>query len=332
MDFNFTATTTLGYQYTPYTDGHAVGYVVTAPGGNRQVILLNPGDETENGFASVDVNISEIVSDGDPTTDEHLDKGDSQSWISLFDDATTADALARDDLRMMSIGDTPTAAEITLRAAEYADRIEHDRDGTKGLDFIAIEHRANHEGYLLDLDRIVQWLRLYGVESEIEQNAGGNTALLNIDGGKVTFGPAWLEFTGTAMNRTWRAWAGTDDSYLTTGEDDPAASISNAGWSELETAWMAINMLTGQSPWQYDGNRRTIAKATPVTSPGTTKQPVSAYPSDAIVIEKATLDEWAGRTLTGAEVIRIAEVAHLSEMPAVIDTIAQAIARADREV
>lgn len=252
-----------GYEYRPFTDGVQVGFVVTAPNGTRQAILLRPCRQTDNGFASVNVTLADVDTDADidPKSKTYLETAQSMAWVDLFTDEVTADTLARGDLQTMAIGAEPTAEEIRLRAAEHLDRIRMDRYGLKGLNFIEVEERSKHDGEVLDLGRVGEWLRLYGVNAGVE-HGGGNVSVFSVDGGRVTLGPGWYE--GTALNR--RAYAATDDAYLTTSEDDPDASF-RAQWSELETAWMAINILTGKPVYTFDGPRRRPAKAEPVGPP-----------------------------------------------------------------
>lgn len=73
------------------------------------------------------------------------------------------------------------------------------------------------------------------------------------------------------------------------------------------------------SPW-----RLTVRDGEAAIEDGTV-----TFEREAIVIERPTLEEWVGRPLTGDEVIGIAQAAHMSTMPDVIDTIAARIARGD---
>lgn len=253
MDFDFTVTTTEGYVYEPYTDGHAVGFICTAPNGKRQAIQISPCGETDNGFASVFINLSEIYTDGTP--DKHMDDG--TAWQDLFDVDTTADTLARDDLKTMSMGDTATEQEIALRAAEYVDHISA---GRRDLDVRHPADAAYSDGEEVhDLRRIVQWLRLYGVPSHVELG-GGNVALVNV-GDKVTIGPGWYADNGQI------AKASTAECYVSTDDTDPGKPYSWQ-YTELEMVWIAISMLTGRAPWQIQAdNRRSVVKAAPVGPP-----------------------------------------------------------------
>lgn len=265
--FDFTITTDEGYTYRPFTNGHAVGFIATAPNGKREFLFLNPSGATDDGFADIAVYHGEVDEDVTVDADGYIDDdaifdSEAQLFFCPFDVDTTADALARLDLATMSIGAEPTAEELSLRTAEYVGRLKRDKEQDGPLDFMARDRRASHDvGVLLDLQLTASWLRLYGVPAEVE-HTGGNNALLTVAGGKVNLGPGWFE--GTAAN--WRAFAGTDDAYLTTDDDDPTSSV-RVCWTELETAWMAINMLTGRPVFTYHGLRREVAKPVPLGAP-----------------------------------------------------------------
>jgi hypothetical protein len=50
-----------------------------------------------------------------------------------------------------------------------------------------------------------------------------------------------------------------------------------------------------------------------------------AYETESVVIERETLEEWAGRTLTPAEVTRIAEAVGFSSIPEAFGVIAESL-------
>ncbi len=261
--FDFTFKAEEGYAYTPFTNGVAVGYVITAPNGKREIVFLNPSGGTDDGFADIAIYQGELdpdvtVDDDGFLADEKIYDPQAMTYIAPFDYDTTADALARIDLAKMSIGAEPTAEELELRTAEYIGRLKRntDRDGPE--DFMARERRESHHGDLLDLELVARWLHLYGVPATVE-HAGGNSAVVTIAGGRVTLGPGWFE--GTAIR--WRAFAGTDDAVLSLASSPGGI---RAQWTELETAWMAINILTSRAVFTYadDGaGARRPAKAAP---------------------------------------------------------------------
>lgn len=264
--FDFTITTDEGYTYRPFTNGHAVGFIVSAPNGKREFLFLNPSGATDNGFADVAVYLGEVDADVVADDDGYVDDDaiydpQAMTFISPFDVDTTADTLARKDMARMCIGAEPTPEEIALRAAEHADYLTLEIEGLDTLPESVKRTREAHEGEeILDMDRVMRWLHLYGVPAHIE-HGGGNIALLIADG-RVSIGPGWYE----GPHRT-SPHAGTGDCYLTTDEDDDDATV-NVHYGELETAWSAMNMLAGRPVFTTDGTgRRQVVKPTRVGLP-----------------------------------------------------------------
>lgn len=263
MDFNFTVTTTEGYTYRPFTNGHAVGFHVTAPNGTCEILFINPSGETDDGYASATFyqgttgpDINAIASDDDTLY------GVTARWhTDLFDIPTTAHALAVNDLKTMAIGPEPTDVEIALRAAEHAAELIR-------------KYKEDEVTAPINLNRVVAWLKLYGVPAYVEQTGGGCATIYagdrNVDRygdgdlyHALAIGPGWFE----GPNWT-EARADTTDLYIGPHDQGEGDAVStHAGMTELEIAWLAVNMLTGAPLWQPGHPQWTPAKATPTTAP-----------------------------------------------------------------
>lgn len=259
MNFNFTVTSDGGYTYTPFTDGHVVGFHAVAPNGKVEVVFLDPWKSTENGRATVTVHQGGLTADLSDAPVEH--------YTELFDVDTTADAIARQDMRTMAIGAEPLPEEIRLRAAEYAESL----NGTKDLPPQVVRIREAYGNVdFVNLDRICDWLHLYGVPAYVEQTGGGCATIYageQIDRfgdgdlyWQIAMGPGWFE--GPAWTN---GHAVIGDFYI--GPDDqgdtPPVTVPE-GMFDLECAWIAIHVLTGTEPFQGDGIDRTVVKAKPV--------------------------------------------------------------------
>ena len=71
-----TVRTTDGHVYTPWTDGHAVGFLVTSPAGGRELVYLNPSTEPDDSIATLTL----YHGPADATIDDHA----ALSHVDLF--------------------------------------------------------------------------------------------------------------------------------------------------------------------------------------------------------------------------------------------------------
>lgn len=278
--FDFTVTTDEGYEYRPFTTGHSVGFHVTAPNGHRQVLFLNPSGASDDGVACTFLYHGDVDKDADEITDNDLvDQVESTVFYNLFDDVTTADTLARLDLEgdgVMAIGCEALPQEIELRAAEIAERTDLDRHGFKNFPFRAARFGAGDhlppDATFVNLDRVAEWLHLYGVPAYTAQTGGGVAVLYagarnaDWDGEEDTpeypvgLGAGWFEGPDS------KPYAVTGDFTITTNEMDPDKTIQLPPHiTELECAWLALHLLTdGVARWVQYGPRMHVAKAKPV--------------------------------------------------------------------